>query len=119
MRDWADDYEKRIMLPNETIHELAETTTGLLLYYTPKIIKGFAKKVIIGLMDDRLRMAMLYPPQPAYVHHFIEGLFSFRRFLLQNFFLPRFKIVNYTQDKKNKYGRYNVNYTDNEVRFLS
>jgi hypothetical protein len=115
MRDWADEYEKRAMLPNETNHQLAEITTSLLLYYTPNIIKGFAKKLIVGLMDERLRTAMIYPPQPSYIHNFINGFFTIRRFLMRNFFLPRYKRVSYTTDEKNKFGRYNVNYADNEV----
>lgn len=115
IRDWADAYEKRVMIPDAKNHKLAETTTGLLLYYTPKFIKGFAKKIIITLMDDRLRSAMIYPPQPPYMHKLVNFGYAFRAFLLRNFFLPRIAPVEYTQEKKNKFGRYNVNYVDNEV----
>jgi hypothetical protein len=114
MRDWADAYEKRAMLPSELNHELAETTTALLLYYTPSLIKPFAKKVLIGLMDDTLRKAMMYPEHPAYVRC-INGFFTIRRFLIKNFFLPRWQPVKYVQDTQNQWGRYNINYTDNEV----
>lgn len=115
VRDWADEYEKRSMLPNETNHELAEITTGLLLYYTPNIFKGFAKKVLIALMDDNLRKAMIYPPQPRSIHNFINYSFAIRGFLLRNFFLPRMKPVQFTQREKNKFGRYNINFADNAV----
>jgi hypothetical protein len=115
IRDWADEYEKRSMFPCETNHELAEVTTGLLLYYTPTFMKGFAKRVLIVLMDERLRKAMIYPPQPQWMDSFINYSFAIRGFLLRNFFLPRIKRIQYTQREKNKYGRYNVNYADNEV----
>lgn len=118
MRDWADNYETIAMLPRETNHRLAEITTNLLIYYTPDIIKPFAKRLIIGMMDDRLRKAMLYPPQPKWVHSFIMGFFKFRRVLLLNFHLPRAKPVQYTSKEKNKHGRYNINYADNEVLLL-
>ena len=115
MRDWADEYEKRAMFPSETNHQLADLTTGLLLYYTPKFMKGFAKKLIIGLMDDRLRTAMIYPPQEPFIYNFIHVFFLVRGFLIRNFHLPRISAITLTQKEKNKYGRYNVNYTDNEV----
>ena len=112
IRDWADEYEKRTMLPHETNHELAEVTTGLLLYYTPNFMKGFAKKILIALMDDRLRKAMIYPPPSQFYREFINKSFAIRGFLLRNFFLPR---ITLTSTEKNKFGRYNVNYCDNAV----
>src|SRR5271170_1047389 len=115
MRDWADDYEKRAMFPSETNHQLADLTTNLLLYYTPNLIKGFAKKLIIGLMDDRLRNAMIYPPQGPFIHNFINGFFKLRGFLIRNFHLSRISRIKFMEKEKNKYGRYNVNYADNEV----
>ena len=118
IRDWADEYEKRAMVPNETTHEFAEITMGILLYHTPKFLKGLVKTILIGFMDDRLRNAMLYPPSPKWVTKFIPGFFTVRRFLLRNFFLPRWKGIHYTTMEKNKYGRYNTNYADNEVHFL-
>jgi hypothetical protein len=117
IRDWANTYETIAMLPRETNHKLAEITTNLLIYYTPDLIKPFAKKLIIGMMDDRLRTAMLYPPQPKWVYSFIMGFFKFRRVLLLNFHLPRWKPIQYVSKEKNQYGRYNINYADNEVPF--
>jgi hypothetical protein len=115
MRDWADDYEKSAMFPSETNHQLADLTTNLLLYYTPTLIKPFAKKLIIGLMDDRLRNAMIYSPQGPFIHNFINGFFKLRGFLIRNFYLPRISRITFTEEEKNKYGRYNVKYADNEV----
>jgi hypothetical protein len=119
IRDWADEYERQSMFPSQTNHELAEVTSALLLYYTPSMLKGLAKRFIIALMDDRLRKAMIYPPQPRFLHNFIDYSFAIRGFLLRNFFLPRMKRIQFTQREKNKYGRYNVNYADNEVFFLT
>src|SRR5438552_13819281 len=80
IRDWADEYEKRAMFPSEQNHQLAEITTGLLLFYTPNVVKGFAKKLLVALMDDRLRNAMIYPPQSQFIHKFIGLSFAIRRF---------------------------------------
>lgn len=115
MKQWAEDYEKRAMYPSEQTHELAETTMALLLFYIPGVIKGFLKRILIAIMDDRLRTAMMYSEQPAWLNMYINGFVVVRRFLVRNFFLPRYKPVLYTQQEKNKFGRYNINWTDNEV----
>ena len=113
--EWADEYEKQNMVPNEKSHELAETTTALLLYNVPNFIKPFAKQLVIAMMDDRLRKSMIYPVQPRYIYVLIEWICTVRRFLIRNFHLPRIFRVKYTSDTKNKFGRYTLNYSDNEV----
>ena len=118
MRDWADEYEERAMLPNDNNHELAEITLGLLVLYMPLFAKDFARNVLIGLMDDRLRKAMLYPPPPKYIKRFIAVFFIVRRFLMRNFFLPRWRPLQYTTQEMNQYGRHNTNYVDNDVYIL-
>ena len=115
MRDWADEYEKRAMKPTSTTHDLAELTTSLLLYYNPPFIKAFAKRVLIAFMDDRLRNAMVYAGQPAYIHNLIYWGFAVRRVVLRNFCLPRFKRVIWAAREKNKFGKYSINFADNEV----
>lgn len=115
MRDWADEYEKRAMIPSEPTHQLAEVTIGLLLYYAPGFLKGFLKRIIIGFMDTQLRTAMVYEPQPQWIHKLINWGFRVRGFLLRNFSLPRITRVKFTSEEKNKFGRYSVNYADNVV----
>ena len=95
MRDWADVYESRAMIPSETTHELAEITTDLLLYYAPSFVKGFMKCVIIALMDTRLRTAMMYEPQPAWLHAFIDWGWWIRAVLLRNFGNEIYSAKNY------------------------
>ena len=112
---WSQTYESKTMIPTTPSHQLAEITTSLLIYYQPSCLKPLAKKLIIGLMDERLREAMMYPRQERWVYWVIEGFFGIRRVWLRNFALPRWRGVYYTSDKENEFGRYNVNYADNEV----
>ena len=116
MEAWADEYEKRAMYPSDASHDLAETTMALLLFYMPNLLKPAIKRLLIAIMDDRLRTAMMYPKQPPWIHKSIIYFCTFRRFLLRNFFLPRSKEVVYTSQEVNEHGRYNILYTDNEVR---
>ena len=62
--EWAEEYEKRCMLPDINNKTTAEETTGLLLWYVPSAMKGIGKSLVSALMDDRLRTAMMYvfPP---------------------------------------------------------
>jgi hypothetical protein len=107
LRDWADNYEQKTMYPTKNSHQLAETTLAIVLGNTPSLLRGFKKRVFISLMDNRLRIAMKYPPQSKYIHLFTRGFFEFRKILLRNFFLPRRKPLSNTPKNKNKYGRYN------------
>lgn len=115
VRDWASEYEKRAMVPTEANHQLAEVTIGLFVNYVPGIFKTIIKRIIIGLMDDRLRAAMMYAPQPYWVDAFINWGFRIRGFLLRNFALPRTKRIIHTSEERNRFGRYTVNFADNTV----
>src|SRR5579859_6269350 len=115
MRHWAAQYESRAMIPSSTSHELAEITTSLLIYYMPSFLKPLAKKLIIGLMDDQLREAMMYEKQAKWVYWCLSGFWAARKAYLRNFALPRIKPIYYTEKEKNEFGKYNVCYADNEV----
>ena len=87
---WAEDYEVRCMVPAETNHKTAEQTTAILLWTLPEVVKPFGKTVVTALMDDRLRVAMKYPPAPGWLVSSIRGVLRARAFLIRNFLLPRF-----------------------------
>jgi hypothetical protein len=118
METWAKEYEKRTMLPTEKSHQLAKTTMALLIFYIPSFMKDFVRQILISMMDEPLRIAMMYPPAPAYIEQVISCLALVRGILMRNFFIPRWKPVLFTQREKNKFGRYNTNYADNEVTRL-
>lgn len=112
---WSTQYESRAMIPSTTSHDLAETTTSLLIYYVPSFLKPLAKKLIIGLMDDRLREAMIYKKPERWVGWVLGGFWAVRKVYLRNFALPRTKPIYYTEEEKNEFGKYNICYADNEV----
>ena len=57
---WAEEYEVTAMKPSIDNHRTAEETTKLLLWYVPDWAKGLGKLLVVTLMDQRLRTAMLY-----------------------------------------------------------
>jgi len=119
IKHWSTQYEQTHLIPSPPTHPLAETTTALLIYYQPSFLKPLAKKVIIGLMDDPLRKAMVYEPQGQWVHWGIWMGFAVRRGWVRNFCLPRWRGVFFTERERNEFGRWNVCYADNEVLLRS
>ena len=57
--DWAEEYERRCMVPSESNRFVAHQTVEILLWHVPGWGKGVAKKVVSALMDERLRKAMM------------------------------------------------------------
>jgi hypothetical protein len=128
MRAWAEDYEKKTMVPDKNNHQTANETTNILLFNMPKSIHSFGKKVIACMMDERLRTAMMYacvphpqapcndtnapsryPAPPAILPPIIHSILSFRRFLLTYLIPPRPHFMPYktlSDDADPKTGRY-------------
>ena len=57
---WSEAYEKRAMVPDVNNKKTADETTAILLWTVPAALKEFGRNVVSALMDDRLRMAMMY-----------------------------------------------------------
>lgn len=87
--EWSEEYERKAMVPNKWNHQLAEETTAILLTDVPKSMKPMAKQLVITLMTDKLRKAMLYDQAPAIYPKLINAIFGFRRFVAQNLLPPR------------------------------
>ncbi|PPQ67784.1 hypothetical protein CVT25_009088 [Psilocybe cyanescens] len=96
--EWSEEYEERHMVPAQSNHELAEYTLDELLSAVPRVLglKTFGKRVAICLMDDRVRVAMMYPEQPKLLQASVSILMSsigfFQRWLLLPRISPRFPV---------------------------
>ena len=129
MVDWAEDYEKKTMVPNENNRKTAEHTVAILLWSLPNIMKPFGKKVVSAVMDDRLRRAMMsvnrstdlskletslmtsnsrFEKPPTIYFTFLSFVLKTRKLLLRFLFLPRpFPLrVHTTTEHLSKDGRY-------------
>ena len=67
---WAEEYEKKTMVPDKSNWKTAEQTVAILLWHVPEWAKPYGKKIVFALMDDRLRTAMLWV-SPACVSTFL------------------------------------------------
>lgn len=59
IKQWAEAYEKRVMVPAVSNKKTADETTALILYYIPKPMRPSAQHVIGVLMGPMLRKAMM------------------------------------------------------------
>ncbi|KAF2131317.1 hypothetical protein P153DRAFT_355128 [Dothidotthia symphoricarpi CBS 119687] len=121
MREWADVYERRCMVPNKHNHQLAEETTRILLADVPGPFRLFGKDCVAALMDERLRRAMLYDdPSPAYLKT-IEFVFSVRKLFMKYLIPPRPYALRFdpTSDEPDpKTGRYYMSQYDSEPWYV-
>lgn len=67
MVEWCEEFEKESMVPTEINNLVGRQTVELLLFWVPNgPIKRFGKQCVYGIVDERLRKAMMYespPPQ--------------------------------------------------------
>ncbi|KAJ7611171.1 hypothetical protein FB45DRAFT_993325 [Roridomyces roridus] len=90
---WIEEYESAHMLPAESNHSVAVHTTGELLFPIPRIfgLRAFAEGMVRGVLEDRVRIAMLEPEAPAYAKPLINALMAVFAFTEKNLLLPRWR----------------------------
>ncbi|KAJ7248666.1 hypothetical protein C8J57DRAFT_1672386, partial [Mycena rebaudengoi] len=92
---WAKAYEAEHMIPAESNRDVAKYTTGELLFMVPTVMRPFAERIIVSLLEDGPDCndfsSYRQPKPPAYCTYLIRatlGLMAYtQRFLL----LPRRK----------------------------
>jgi hypothetical protein len=121
VREWSEAYEQQCMVPDPSNHQLAEETIRILLTDIPGPLKPFVKRLITALMGERLCHAMLYASPPPIYHTILTHIFTIRKFLLRNFFLPRPWFLRYTIVSENPdpiTGRYHLSEYESEPWYV-
>ncbi|KAJ7617261.1 hypothetical protein FB45DRAFT_224149 [Roridomyces roridus] len=97
LQTWLKAYEEDHMLPAESNHIVATYSTGELLFPVPKAfgLRDFAEGLIRGMLDDRVRIAMMEPEAPAYARPVINTLMAIFAFTEKNLLLPRWKLSSF------------------------
>lgn len=126
---WGQQYEVEHMKPHVRNKEIADKTIDVLLYYIPSFMKPLGVNLISYLMDDRLRIAMMYvshpfglrgttehtdnhlsrmKPVPPALSAVFATVFQLRQFYLRYLALPRpdWNRLNAFTDAPNKHGRH-------------
>lgn len=108
---WAEEYEKKAMLPAQTNRDTANQTTAVLTYILPSKLKFLGEWFVSYMMDDRLRKAMLYEPAPALANAFFAGILALRKLALRHLSLPRpyfLRVENFSEDADPKTQKYSM-----------
>ncbi|KZV77404.1 hypothetical protein PENSPDRAFT_621804, partial [Peniophora sp. CONT] len=84
---WSEEYEKQHMVPAETNREVAQGMMTELSSVVPRFARGMFQRVLICIFDERTRVAMQLPEQPAWMHALIHVAASFFKFT-QGHILP-------------------------------
>ncbi|KAH8834400.1 hypothetical protein DL96DRAFT_1522092 [Flagelloscypha sp. PMI_526] len=98
---WAKTYERTSMLPAESNREVADYTLAELLHVVPNAfgIKAFAKRVAYAVLEPRVRIAMLYPEQPWYIHALLAGIMGIHKYGSRWLALPKVWPTVFTDNK--------------------
>jgi hypothetical protein len=122
INEWSDEYESQHMVPNQYNYQLAEETTRILLANVPELLKPFGKKIVTALMDERLRLAMLYDKPSTIYPTIVNAILGVRKFFLKFLILPRpyaLRSRGVSEQADPKTGRYHMKYYDMEPWYVA
>ncbi|KAE8154458.1 67 kDa myosin-cross-reactive antigen family protein [Aspergillus avenaceus] len=110
LTEWSCQYEVEHMKPSPENKAVADKTMDVLIYSLPGWLKGSGVRLASCLMDERLRVAMMYDsPHRAY-YAVIRAAVAVRRFSLRYLMLPRPESLRQEafSESPNQYGRYYI-----------
>eukprot|EP01130_Rhizamoeba_saxonica_P013134 TRINITY_DN5566_c0_g1_i1.p1 TRINITY_DN5566_c0_g1~~TRINITY_DN5566_c0_g1_i1.p1 ORF type:complete len:255 (+),score=47.99 TRINITY_DN5566_c0_g1_i1:723-1487(+) len=93
---WQQSYERKYMIKKDSEfvdgeHAISKYTINFFLTRVPNFMSGFGRKVIIAMLDDRLREATGYEKQPQFLSDMLDFCLKNISFFVRYFFLPRYK----------------------------
>ncbi|KAE8377980.1 67 kDa myosin-cross-reactive antigen family protein [Aspergillus bertholletiae] len=108
--EWSHQYEVQYMKPSLENKAVADKTMDVLVYALPSWLKGVGVNFASCMMDERLRVAMMYNAPPRIYHAIFLSLVAVRRFYLRYLSLPRpnFLRLDVFSEKPNEHGRHYV-----------
>ncbi|PGH01480.1 hypothetical protein AJ79_07918 [Helicocarpus griseus UAMH5409] len=91
LKAWSLAYEAKTMVPSKWNKDNADQTVAVLLYDFPVIMRPLARNMVLYMMDDRLREAMMYEKPNIFYKIFFASGFKLRKWFLRYLSLPRFR----------------------------
>ncbi|KAE8404993.1 67 kDa myosin-cross-reactive antigen family protein [Aspergillus pseudonomiae] len=110
MTEWSHRYEEQYMKPSPENKAVADKTMDVLVYALPAGLKGVGVSFASCMMDERLRVAMMYDAPARLYYAIFFSLVAIRRFYLRYLSLPRprFLRLDVFSDGSNEHGRHYV-----------
>lgn len=90
-KEWSLSYQQSAMVPAESNKYVANFTLEEFISVLPNRfgIRNFAKGIAISLLEDIVREAMMYPPQPKYMPTFVDSILKTINLVQLHLCLPR------------------------------
>lgn len=107
-------YEEKNMVYAESNHVVGEATIKLFLSNMPPFARQFGKKVVISMLEDRVRIAMGYDDVSPLFKKCVKGLLKLRGFIICHFFLPRIFPLRRTNEESNLQGLFTLRFHEYE-----
>ncbi|EIN03451.1 hypothetical protein PUNSTDRAFT_56215, partial [Punctularia strigosozonata HHB-11173 SS5] len=91
LRAWSEDYEARAMVPADSNLVVVEVTMGELQrqMHVSKPLRPFAHRLVITVLNEHTRIAMMQPAQPWYLHLITKAVLNGAMLFQRYVFLPR------------------------------
>ncbi|KAK0536829.1 hypothetical protein OC842_001842 [Tilletia horrida] len=89
LAEWREEYESRHMVFAESNQQVGGETVELLLWHVPKFFHPFARKVVVSLMYERLRLSMGYEKPSPWIYTLTYTLLRLRANFIKHLMLPR------------------------------
>ncbi|KAJ3741003.1 hypothetical protein DFH05DRAFT_1404818 [Lentinula detonsa] len=90
-RTWVVEYEAKTMVPAQTNYDVATYTTEELLHVVPESfgLKKFFRRLTVCVLEENVRIAMIQPKQPTYLHFILRTVLYSVAFVQRYLCLPR------------------------------
>ena len=89
IEEWSHNYEVEHMIYSKNNQICGEATLELMLSLYPTWMRNFARKALLSLVDERLRLSMGFEESPLWIKRLMTLILNIRAFLLLHCTLPR------------------------------
>lgn len=91
LREWSRKYAEDYMVPATSNRDVAKFTTEELLHAVPERfgLKSFCRRLVVCLLDEPVRIAMMQPTQGLFLHALAKGVMHTVKYIHRYLSLPR------------------------------
>ncbi|OAL26642.1 hypothetical protein AYO20_09983 [Fonsecaea nubica] len=105
LAEWTEKYEQTAMVYSDNNRKCADVSVDFFLKHVSPPLRGFFRKVMMALLEERTRNALGYPAASRAIEIFVYRFFRLRAFVVRNLFLPRLRPIDPLAKADKKSGR--------------
>ncbi|TLD15667.1 uncharacterized protein PgNI_02519 [Pyricularia grisea] len=86
---WSKAYERSVMLPAQSNHDVAVHTVNLIQRDFPSLLHPVVEKMVYSVFNDQFLAACKFPKPARSYYLLTRGLFALKRYACRHLLLPR------------------------------